>query len=167
MDHKFYTQAKRDLEKARIALTRAQQAAEAAASEVSRLKHFVEQYEMYIQRETLTTSNIPNKGAMLQDNVVKIIEDFGAPMSIQDIVDRLNLINIEIGGENKAANLASYLSRDSRLIFERGSGWRLASEMMQRSSNTAEESIKVATRGFMTKNLPKQTAQDENEDIPF
>jgi hypothetical protein len=131
-DHPFLNQAKRDMERAEIARSKAEVMLLAAEKDLVRLRGFIEQYEYYLHELDKTQSTIRNRLTTrnLTDVAVSIIEASDGPTSIQSILNKLNSLGIEVGGENKSANLAAYLSKDSRVRYERGYGWMISSEAL-------------------------------------
>ena len=129
VEHPYLSQARRDLEKAESARSKAEAMLREAEQNSVRLKNFIEQYEYYMSIYEQDNGQAKHKvrTRSLTDTAVSIIEMAEEPLSIQEILVRIQSYGIEVGGENKAANLAAYLSKDNRVQHLKGFGWVLSS----------------------------------------
>jgi hypothetical protein len=162
--------ARKDLERAEAAKAKTELALQGLEIEVTRLRNFIEQFEIYNQKaakQTVQTGG-RQKGAVLMDNVVSILEKSLKPMSIHELLGALARASIEVGGENAATNLAAYMSKDYRVTFSKGIGWTLSSELAggfakSEPVNVVKVTDRKDTGGFIAKNPPP----DLDDDIPF
>ncbi|MFD1303399.1 hypothetical protein [Methylobacterium marchantiae] len=143
LDHQFLSQARRDLERAEIARSKAETMVIAAEKDIARLQGFIEQYELYARELEKTQSTIRSRLSTrsLTDVAVSIIEKAEGPISIQAILNGLQVMGIEVGGENKSANLAAYLSKDNRVRYERGSGWMISVDALFQDASTNSSNL--------------------------
>lgn len=140
-DHPFLYQAKRDLERAEASRAKAEALLRTAEIEISRLRSFIEQYEIYASdsERQINQAKFRAKSRTIADVAVSLIENSENPLHIQQILDGLSRNGVEVGGENKAANLAAYLSKDNRVRFERGLGWMISGERLFSSDEQITE----------------------------
>ncbi len=59
---------------------------------------------------------------------IHAIKEAGRPLSIAELHDAVERAGLDIGGAQPRANLAGYLSRDARVEFVRGVGWRTVND---------------------------------------
>jgi hypothetical protein len=168
-DNDLLRRAKRDLERAVVAKNKAESAFQAASMDVSRLQNFIEQLEIYREKSTFAPTGqiIKNKGLLITDKVVSILENAGRPLAIQELMVELERASIDVGGENKATNLAAYLSRDNRISYERGVGWRLVSEFVESPIITTIVKIEKPDSQQPGRQSNPASSIELDDDIPF
>lgn len=187
-DHPFLYQAKRDLERAEASRAKAESLMRTAEIEISRLRSFIEQYEIYASdnERQINQAKIRARSRTIADVAVSLIENSENPLHIQQILDGLSRSGVEVGGENKAANLAAYLSKDNRVRFERGLGWMISGDRLFSSDEPITEDIgrsnstsafrpharivnqQLGSRGDAAASRVRAASiPDEDEDIPF
>lgn len=76
--------------------------------------------------------------AALLDEVEKMLQ-VREPLSTKELLEKLAAIDIEVGGADKAHNLANYLGRDKqRFVNRRGLGWFLVNQVASSSDIVGE-----------------------------
>lgn len=123
----LFQKAKDDLAKAHQREGKAREALETAIADKSRLEGFLTVLGQYVHLPAGKSGETQIKGgrqSRLGTSAIALLRAHGSPMPIGPLADAVEGDGHEIGGgDRRNAYLASYLSKDPRLISIRGSGW--------------------------------------------
>ncbi|MDG3441873.1 hypothetical protein [Nitrospirillum amazonense] len=157
--------ARTDLQKLEAKISRLQEDLRGLENDRVKLLHFIEMAERYSSATTIlgattkrsSVENRGTKGARLVEASLEIMRDTGRPMKNAELANALISMGYEIGGQQPSANLAGFLSRDSRVAFTKGLGWTLAPQI----------ATPTATTPTLDENIPTTSdATSYNEPTP-
>lgn len=115
------------LAKAEADLRRVDEEIERATKERDEIVAFIRRHKMYAAAQPRRRSVAkPQKDETLVEAIEAIINDAGAPMSVPDIVEALDVRGKKMNSDDPARLVSSVMSRNERFSYERGIGWSLA-----------------------------------------
>lgn len=170
--------AKADLIKQEAAESRALEALERAREEQIKLRAFIEMLGRYAG---VDASQVPapqpsrvraSRSRELVDKAIDLIRSNEHPLGIGVLADQIEDAGLEIGGQNRNATLAGYLSRDPRVKYLQGIGWTVTEqgngrEKSQPKKETAGSAGNERPAASVTQPTSWSRYNDLDDDIPF
>lgn len=166
------TRARADLARQEAAESRAIEALERAREEQVKLRGFIETLEKYlgISPAQGSSNKALARGSRSRDIVDKAVELLffnDRPLEIGNLADLIEIEGLSIAGQNRNATLAGYLSRDERVEFVRGAGWKLTQAGLRSVGADGSAEIPKQTGSAQAERPALARYDDLDDDIPF